>query len=355
MLSTLVISYHGEGLPLYRRFLDEGCISKYYNAKGETFEGVRGVSDYISASESADLIIITAPSTRGVGEDCVERGNVIYGGSQFGDFLITPEGVEAFNRMLPQTELEDGVVVSFTALFNKGWVRPSFSFLQYDRFMDRDKGLSVPLVGLVGMCFESGLAYDKIFSQVGMLLEKGNFSGMVEVRVMLYEEEFKVLYIKPLISASIYAISELLTIPLSEFLHTKKEDCWRRDKVAMSTMLSAPSFPYSLKGGRVQNPFKNIERARKHSWFMDPTGKDFSLLGWSTAWGNTLIEAHRRTYRTIKNIVNTPEVQYREDIGFKNINAEDVFFILKEWGWVDATIKRKVKESIQLECERASA
>lgn len=349
MLSILIISQHGEGLPLYRRFCDEGCITKYYNFKGESFKGIRCVSDYKPASESADLVIITTPSNGGVGEDISERGNVVYGGSRFGNFLITKEGTEAVERLLNPVELEDGVVVSFTGLFQKGkWVRPFYSFLEYNRFMDKDKGPSVPLIGIVGVLFKEGLAVDKIFSQIEFLLEKGNFTGMVEVKVMLYEDDFRVLYIKPLISASLYAISELITIPFSDFLHNpfKEDNIFRYNKVSMSSMLSIPPFPYDLKGNGIEAPLINLERAKKHLWLMDPIGQYFSLLGWSTAWGKDFIEAHRRTYRTIRNIVNSQDVQYRDDIGFRKINAEDVFFILKQWGWIDAIIERKVKESV---------
>jgi hypothetical protein len=76
----------------------------------------------------------------------------------------------------------------YIALFNK--VDKSFiSLLAIIRFMDRDKGLSVPLVALVGRCFESVVHMIK-FLPCGNLLEKGNFSGWL-VRVMLMRRSLK--------------------------------------------------------------------------------------------------------------------------------------------------------------------
>lgn len=347
---------NSEGLPLYRRFANEGCITKYWSKEGKSYSGVRNVSNYTDSAESADFIIITTPGLGGIGEDLLQRCGTVYGGTRFGDFLLTNEGIRSFLRMLNTTSLEDGVEVSFTGFFDKGWIKPFYSTLQYSRFMDRDKGCIAPYMGTVGMCFTEGLAVDKIFSQVEVLLQRGGFKGMVEVKVKIYEDEFMVTDIKPFFTPSLYSYAELLTIPLNDFFFpsTVRDVIAKTNKVAMSAMLTLPMYPYGGPG-KFEKPLINLKKAEKHFWLTDPLGEASSILGWSTAWGGDLIEAHRRVYRTIKNIVNIPDVQYREDIGFKKIYAEDFFFILKEWGWIDATIRRKVKESVQSECEGTSS
>ncbi|KKR65709.1 MAG: hypothetical protein UU06_C0012G0005 [Parcubacteria group bacterium GW2011_GWB1_40_5] len=69
------------------------------------------------------------------------------------------------------------------------------------------------------------------------------------------------------------------------------------------------------------------EGADHHIWL---DGKD-SFIGFTTAWGESPREAKRRGYRTVENMVLSPEVQYRRDIGE---TVELHINLLKGWGWI---------------------
>jgi hypothetical protein len=282
----------------------------------------------------------------GLGEEINVGGRVVIGGTRFGDFLLTEEGQKAVSRMLEPSIINDGLPVTFVGLFNNGkWLKPFYASLKYTRLMDKDKGPFIPYAGNVGMYFTSGLAVDKLFSKIESLFEKSVFTGMVEISCLVYEEEIRVIELKPFFTPLFFNFVELLVPKLSEYLLKQNEDDidFRFGKVSMGVQLTLP-YP-------VQGCVNISSQAEKHFWAVS---NDDPVIGWSTAWGKDLVESYRRTYRTIRNIVLKPEVQFREDIGFKKVNAEDLFFILKEWGWIDATIRRKVQESIQLERKRVS-
>jgi len=208
----------------------------------------------------------------------------------------------------------------------------------YIRFMDRDKGPIVLWAGNVGMYFINGLGSD-IFFALEPLFNRGGFNGVFEMDLIVYEKEFKITAFKPYITPTFYTYAELLAIPLSEFFVSLNQEArsFRMGKVATSVMLSLGELS-------VPDCVNITPQAIKHFWELA-----HPIIGWSTAWGKDLVESHRRAYRTINNIVRSPEVQYREDIGFKKVNAEDVLFILKEWGWIDATIRRKEQKSVSNE------
>jgi len=121
MLSILTMSHGSEGLPLYRRFQHEGAISKYWTGRGETFKGVRKVSNYKETSESADAIILTSSGMGGLREEIEAGGRVVFGGSRFGDFLVTEEGFSSTVEMIGDTpDLEDGLRITLTGIFADG-------------------------------------------------------------------------------------------------------------------------------------------------------------------------------------------------------------------------------------------
>jgi hypothetical protein len=351
MLSVLTISQGSEGLPFYRRFQNEGCISKYWSRTGIKYKGVRCVSNYRDTIESSDIVLITSPGMGGLGEEINAGGRVVIGGTRFGDFLITPDGIKSFLKMLDNKPLEDGIPVSFLGIYRDGtWLLPAYAALTYTRLMDKDKGPYIPYAGNVGMYFKNGLALDKLFGSVAPLLDKSGFNGVIEIQTILYEDEFRIMNFQPFCTPLIFNFIELLIPSLSEYIMNPfiGEENFRLEKVSMGVQLTIPNY-------EVPKGIEVIEQAKKHFWKMDEDGiNSKGVLGWSTAWGKDVVEAYRRTYRTVKKIVKKPDVQYREDIGFKKINAEDVFFILKEWGWIDATIRRKVQQGVREECERVN-
>jgi hypothetical protein len=81
-----------------------------YNAKGETFEGVRGLVIISSASESADLHYHSSFNKRS-GEIVLKEKCYLLRFPVWRPLDNYPEGLMAFNKMLSTNRTVDGVVV----------------------------------------------------------------------------------------------------------------------------------------------------------------------------------------------------------------------------------------------------
>lgn len=95
-------------------------------------------------------------------------------------------------------------------------------------------------------------------------------------------------------------------------------------KFAAAVRVTLPPFPYRAKAA--ETVIQGIDDGNlKHFWPNDlcynqgvySTTGESNDLGYLTARGDTVREAQRRVYRTIRNLV-APELQYRTDIGALN-------------------------------------
>jgi len=88
--------------------------------------------------------------------------------------------------------------------------------------------------------------------------------------------------------------------------------------------ISIPPYPYyEIPVRKISIP-NLIPEAMKHFWPIDIMQQDdcvhcggvSGVLGYVTAWGNSIAEAQRRILRTIKRL-SIPELQYKKDVGKK--------------------------------------
>ena len=235
----------------------------------------------------------------------------------------------------------------------EGWFDgASFSHLNHTierkRLLEGDKG---PMLGCAGNVVWTA-TYDKLFEVALLplteLLQKVDYLGPIDVNCICTKDKAYFLEFTPRFGHdALQALTELMRKPFFDYLwalQMKRELPPFRSEYSIAVRLTLPPHPYDLK-----DIFKNYEgmkvfnipvEARRHIHLYDvkfeegepvTAGVD-GCLGCVTARGETIRECRRRVYRTIKNITQTQDVQYRLDIGEgmdKDIEK------LKEWGWID--------------------
>jgi len=246
-------------------------------------------------------------------------------------------------------EQVDGIEISTEGWFNGyEWVKPFNHTFEKKRFMEEDKGPNTGCMGNVVFLTEGDKLTEALLIPLTSLLKKVNFVGPLDVNCIVNQDEAYFLEFTPRFGYdAIQALSELLKESLFDFLYNiatrqGKEVSYYKE-YGIAVRLSVQPYPSKqdcdeLKGLQfLQVP----DEAKKHFWASDVmknkeedevcAGVD-GVLGCSTARGETVRECQRRVYRTIKNIVIHPDVQFRGDIGK---GVEQDISKLKEQGWIE--------------------
>jgi len=263
--------------------------------------------------------------------------------------------VEALGDRLLPCVLQDkitGVEVSTEGWFNgETFVRGMFNHtIEYKRFMEGDKGGQTGCMGCVVWMTSS--RKDRIVQRVLLplepLLRKVGYLGPLDVNCILTEDEIYFLEFTPRFGYdAIQALTELYKGKLFDMLWKLASQDLRVafwEDYSIAVRLSVPPYPNydpevkNLQGVQMLDP---PEGARSHLMLSDVMLRDGKetlagvdgVLGCATARGKTINEAQRRVYRTIRNCVIHPDVQWRRDIGH---DVERKIEQLKVWGWIDA-------------------
>jgi len=245
-------------------------------------------------------------------------------------------------------EVIKGVELSTEGWFNgEEWVLPFNHTFEKKRFMEGDKGPNTGCMGNLVWPTEGDKLINETLLPLKPLLKKMDYIGPLDVNCIITEKEAYFLEFTSRFGYdAIQAWSELLKEPIFEFLYWitigQAKEVPHSNEQAIAVRLSLPPWPNfegteKLKG--IQ--FLDIpEEAERHVWLSDVqkdkegtlvcSGVD-GVLGCVTARGTSVRECQRRVYRTIKNIIIHPDVQYRSDIGEK---VDEKRNQLKSWGWI---------------------
>lgn len=242
----------------------------------------------------------------------------------------------------------DGVEVSTEGWFNgKEWVRPFNHTLEKKRFMEGDKGPNTGCMGNVVWATNGDKLTETALEPLAPLLEKVDYVGPLDVNCIVTEQDAYFLEFTARFGyEAIQTWAELLKEPLFEYLYfmataQPQEVPFFENGFAIGVRLSVPPYPTeeNMERWRGVQVLDLPEEAKRHVWLADVMKQDGvealagvdGVVGCVTARGTTIRECRRRVYRTIKNIVIHPDVQYRSDIGE---DAEEQVAKLRGWGWV---------------------
>jgi hypothetical protein len=227
----------------------------------------------------------------------------------------------------------EGVEVHLTGFMGpQGFVLPFMLALPSIRFMDHDKGVATGGMGSLVVFPTGDDKLTKTLLPFEAFLLKAKYIGPFTLGMQLKEDLWSISSIDTdLVSESILAGAELFQNSLFDFLfglmEGKPGTVWAG--VGMSVVASAPPWPFGLGTiSDVKQPIDVPKEAVKHFSLGDSR---LGVLGVATAKGKELREAKRRVYRTLKNSVKSPDVQYREDIG---VRQEQDLASLRTWGWL---------------------
>lgn len=243
----------------------------------------------------------------------------------------------------------DGIEISTEGWFNGEEFVCFNHTVEKKRLMEGDKGPQTGCMGnVVWVCARDRLVEDCLLP-MQPLLQKARYLGPLDVNCICTETEAYFLEFTPRIGYdAIQALSELMRTDLFEFMWqiaSKGDNIKLRDDYGIAVRLTMPPYPSKdyqaldlLDGTRVVDVPRE---AMKHTFLSDVARRDGKLVmagvdgvvGCTTARSNTVHEARRRAYRTIRNISLTDDLQYRKDIG---LDVEDKVGKLKQWGWLDA-------------------
>lgn len=344
MASILLISSVGEGIPLGLKLSQEGNICKLFINDLRVKPHLNGsknlsvIQDPIGLLEQFDLVVITSPGIGHYGEECKAKGIKVLGGL-FQDKLVMDEEypLQVRDILYPgsSSKIEDSIPVAVTGWFDGENFLFSYLTINYDRFLNQDRGPYANSGSVCRLLPDSKIS-SLILTPMQELLTKVDFLGPITVPFSVYKESFSINSFIPFIDSSFFPFLELVKSSVWEVLWKviqKDPNIFlRREETSIGVSLSVPPYPYThlaektLSSGYLKIP----DPARSHTYIFPETTNGY--LGCVTARGDGINEARRRAYRTISNIVVSDFVQYRTDIGH---NSEDIFNLLKEWGWLD--------------------
>lgn len=254
---------------------------------------------------------------------------------------------ERGNELVPcivQDRVE-GVEISTEGWFNgKDWVLPFNHTLEKKRFMEGDKGPNTGCMGNVVWVTEGDKLVSAALKPLTPLLRRVGYVGPIDVNCIVAEDgPYFLEWTARFGYDAFWALAELVRMPLFDFLWgiavgTLKQVPMHQE-YAIAVRLSIPPWPHKeeVLGGL---QYLDIpEEAMRHVWLSDVALKDGrfvtagvdGVLGAVSARGTDIREARRRVYRTVKNIVGHPDVQYRADIGE---GCDEQIARLKEQGWL---------------------
>lgn len=327
MLNILAISENGEGYGLATRLAKEKNFVKFYTSgyTGAGFKLPKKV-DSVNQEDEEDLVLCfqnTSSIQTGV-EGMVGLGRVVMGSGGVLTKLVDPGFQEKFISLvkaLPEDGEDEFEVYRFFG--SKGYLPFYILNKPSRRICEGEKGAFCQSTGNV-VRVEDEFKYSQAFEDIEGLLKKVGFIGLVGLefkgsQVQSFIPSLNLGMLHAFLELCYFSLTELFMSLLYDLPFTEKF----RSGIGLSVMVSMPPFPFECFS---LIPLEDVvvekEEYMKH-FFLDDvvktpeglfTGSN-GLVGWSTAYGVNLREAKRRVYRTIKNVVKSPGLQYRKDIG----------------------------------------
>lgn len=416
MASVLLMSKHGDGVPLALRLAQEKHIVKVFFQDRTVRDSLKGFQNPSQVQQPAmldqyDLILYDMAGLGSTAESMKAKGRLVLSGGLLNDKLELDRdyGTKVAQRLLKISTPPSEVVTTQKALLDAlhgtpkvvkphGNKLPGLTLVGSDRnktlrsfakqhakqvlpatVQERVKGIEIssegwfdgdefkcfnhtleckrllhgdrgPMTGCMGnvvwRCQEDELI-KRALVPLQPLLHKAKYLGPIDVNCIVNEKDAFFLEFTPRFGYdAIQAFIELMPGGLFQFLWqcATGEQPILRDDYGIAVRLSMPPFPSRdedllalTKGMQVLDVPK---AARSHVLLADVMkhdGKEVlagvdGVVGCCTARSSDARELRRRVYRTIRNCVIHPDVQYREDIGLK---VEEQIGKLKQWGWLD--------------------
>jgi len=246
-------------------------------------------------------------------------------------------------------ETISGIEVSTEGWFNgRAWVKPFNHTFEQKRLTEGDRGPHTGCMGNVVWATDGDKLTKAAIEPLAPLLQKVNYIGPIDMNCIVTDSEAYFLEFSARLGYDAFqAWSELVKSSVFDYLYNiasaQKESFDYHTGYAMAVRLVVSPHPTLAKmdkwhSVKVIDPPKE---AMRHIWMADVMKKDDDLqiagtdgvVCCVTSRGTSVRECQRRTYRTIRNIVLTDEIQYRSDIGN---NVEDDKQRLVEMGWLNA-------------------
>ncbi len=341
MATILLLNKRNEGVPIALRLAQqEGHIVKLYSTENhnDCLSGFRNPSFIGNPKRMVEQYDLTLRTT-----DFGLR--MLSDGEYYGKVVSALLPLPSFDEQ----ECKDGITGVLEGWFTgEHWSNLFTLTFNTLRLMDGDRGVVTPGMGGVSMILKEGKLTSQLLSPFAELLQKVSYSGPFSVEVCLTEEQVYLKQVNPAYNYDNLPLTcELLKEPFFTFLYQLNLDQERKVQVwdstySLSVRLSLNPWPLNadcslLKGREVLNTPKE---AKPHVWLCDVMKEDEvekvagcdGTLAFVTARGSSIREAQRRVYRTVSNIVQSKDVQYRSDIGndFELIETR-----LKEQGWLN--------------------
>jgi hypothetical protein len=328
----------GRTLPVANRLKNEGHITKIWFRNG--VEGILAGSRNPSRVRNPAILLeqfdlIVSEGTLGSQVVDIEKmGHKVMGCGAVTEKLLKDRDyrkkvVEFLGMDKPPVE---GVFVQLTGFMTpKGFSKTFMMALPSLRFMDHDKGALTGGMGSLVVYPKEDDKLTKTLLPFEAFLLKAKYIGPFTLGMHLKEDLWSISSIDTdLVPESILAGAELLATSLFDFLFGLQEGkvatVWAG--VGMSVVASIPPYPFHGVVDHTRAYIDVPKEAAKHFSLGDSR---LGVVGVASAKGREIREAKRRVYRTLKNSVKSPDVQYREDIG---VRQEQDLASLRTWGWL---------------------
>jgi hypothetical protein len=346
MASILVLDQCGEGIPIALRLAQEGNIVKRHSSEAKNLldgrPNLNEIGQPLKLLEQFDLIL----GYPGAGEYCDEArktSRLTLGGGGFSDKLLEEEyhkkvlslilGRQEFPKFIPK----ESITVRVEGWFIRESFLPLYTIsLPYLRFLEGDRGQLTDGMGSYIVNLNPCQLTERFLLPFTPLIAKVGYQGPFSLLCMIQEDN---VFVETLTAGfqedTFSALTELSKVGVFSFFWalSQAEGVNLAKEIALSIKLSLPPYPFNFK--LLPTPQDKISltfppQALRHIWLRsDRDGSN--VLGWVTARGDDLHEAKRRVYRTIGNVVQNEEIQYRRDIGQ---GVDEKMGKLRTWGWI---------------------
>jgi hypothetical protein len=336
MGSALILTKGTDGVPLAHHLASCGSVVKvvFDNLNPTVLLGLTNpaVISALKMLEQYDLIIDTGSHS----SDIIQaEGHSVIGGCSIGRRLVEDEQyLEKVLRLIECKHQKDADPISYFLL--TGWFNGlTYSFftitLPIDRLCEGDKGRMVGSMGRVTYSIKSDTLTKATVERVKDLLIKVKYQGPVTFSLTLTDKEVFVKHI----------VTTFLPIEVFELYKGKDFELLWKLKQQQPIELKDEYAICSKLIVEQANGSKLIEvdpMAFPHVCYQDLKGDCTSSLSGPvvclvTARSPQVFEARRRVQRTIKNIIRSKDIQYRNDIGS---DADMWINKIAEWEVVNA-------------------
>ena len=347
MMSITVITAKDIGYDYADRMYQNGNLVKMFNVKPMDAP-TTGFTRITSVRPDSDLYVCMLPFGTGeLADGLFKAGFPVTGSSIKHELIVSEDKLRETLYRTMHRKLEGPTVTVGIPLWRsrEGWLDYRFMGLTYRRMLNGDRGPVTPWtsMGGVGVCAFQDRLPKAVQDRLGFLLD--DMSGLFTLMIDVSKDDFSVSdqwiyylqhYGNHLFWSSCYNLqlqSEGLGLPV--------EDLYMNAAIPRFKVRPVNKVAVGVAVTNCTNDSIDINpEAMKHAWRYTPTAQTVNL----TAWGTSLREARRRVYRTVEEIVKTPDPIYRTDIGN---DAVGVMKQLEEWGWVDAITSRKFTDDNQ--------